>query len=139
MARIRTIRPEFWESEKVGRLSPLARLTFVGLISLADDEGRGRGSHSFLLGRLHPYGGVSLAEIGAAASEIDDAGLVQWYKTVDGCEFYTLPGFKDNQYIERPSKSKIPAPPTRKSSPKTPRTVGEGSPQEGKGREGKGI
>lgn len=40
MARIRTIKPEFWIDEKLAPLSPIERLTFLGLISMADDAGR---------------------------------------------------------------------------------------------------
>ena len=40
MARIRTIKPEFWADEKMSPLSPLDRLVFLGLVSLADDAGR---------------------------------------------------------------------------------------------------
>ncbi len=40
MARIRTIKPEFWGDEKLAPLSPITRLVFLGLISMADDKGR---------------------------------------------------------------------------------------------------
>lgn len=40
MARIRTIKPEFWCDEKLSPLSAIDRLTFLGLISMADDYGR---------------------------------------------------------------------------------------------------
>ena len=40
MPRIRTIKPEFWSDEKLAPLDPVDRLTFLGLISLADDFGR---------------------------------------------------------------------------------------------------
>jgi len=40
MARIRTIKPEFWQDEKLQPLTDTARLLFLGLISLADDTGR---------------------------------------------------------------------------------------------------
>lgn len=40
MPRIRTIKPEFWSDEKLSTLNVLDRLTFLGLISLADDFGR---------------------------------------------------------------------------------------------------
>jgi len=40
MARIRTIKPEFWTDEKLSQLSPIDRLVFIGLISMADDFGR---------------------------------------------------------------------------------------------------
>lgn len=40
MARIRTIKPEFWADEKLSHLSAVDRLVFLGLISMADDYGR---------------------------------------------------------------------------------------------------
>lgn len=40
MARIRTIKPEFWSDEKLGEASDVVRLTFLALISMADDYGR---------------------------------------------------------------------------------------------------
>ena len=46
MARIRTIKPEFQNSESIGRLSRDARLTFVLLWPHCDDEGRCRAAPS---------------------------------------------------------------------------------------------
>lgn len=40
MARIRTIKPEYWQDEKLSPCDPLTRLVFLGLVSLADDAGR---------------------------------------------------------------------------------------------------
>lgn len=40
MARIRTIKPEFWADEKLSHLGAMDRLVFLGLISMADDYGR---------------------------------------------------------------------------------------------------
>jgi hypothetical protein len=40
MPRIRTVKPEFWQDEKLAPLDPVTRLVFLGLISLADDAGR---------------------------------------------------------------------------------------------------
>jgi hypothetical protein len=40
MARIRTIKPEFFADEKLGPLDVLTRFVFLGLISMADDMGR---------------------------------------------------------------------------------------------------
>lgn len=39
MARIRTIKPEFWTDSKIVGLSPLARLMFIGCWNFADDYG----------------------------------------------------------------------------------------------------
>jgi hypothetical protein len=38
--RIRTIKPEFFQDEKLAPLDPTTRLVFLGLISMADDYGR---------------------------------------------------------------------------------------------------
>ena len=40
MARIRTIKPEFWQDEKLSPCPVIDRLVFLGLISMADDAGR---------------------------------------------------------------------------------------------------
>lgn len=42
MPRIRTIKPEFWQDEKISHMDALDRLVFLGLISMADDFGRVR-------------------------------------------------------------------------------------------------
>jgi hypothetical protein len=39
MARIRTIKPEFWIDEKIVDLSAFARLLFIGMWNFADDQG----------------------------------------------------------------------------------------------------
>jgi hypothetical protein len=39
MARIRTIKPEFWIDEQLTECSPWARLLFIGLWNFADDQG----------------------------------------------------------------------------------------------------
>lgn len=137
MARIRTIKPEFWESEKVGHLSPIARLLFIGLISLADDDGRGRGEHRFLKSRLLPYDHQNTTRrLGAYLQEISSVGLAHFYEGADGCAYYWIPGFRDNQKIDRPRNSKLPPPPdSTKDRRKV--TVGSGIKDQGsrKGKE----
>ena len=39
MARIRTVKPEFWTDEKVVECSIPARLLFIGLFNFANDMG----------------------------------------------------------------------------------------------------
>ncbi|WP_050996281.1 MULTISPECIES: hypothetical protein [Bradyrhizobium] len=55
MARIRTIKPEFPQSETIGKLSREARLLFIQLWTLADDEGRARAASRMLASLLYPY------------------------------------------------------------------------------------
>ena len=39
MARIRTVKPEFWTDRRVGECSPNARLLFIATWNFADDHG----------------------------------------------------------------------------------------------------
>lgn len=55
MARIRTTKPEFWDDECLGKMSILARLTFLALKDLADDEGRGLGDPDAIWAAAHKY------------------------------------------------------------------------------------
>ena len=51
MARIRTIKPEFPQSESMGRVSRDARLLFVQLWCICDDHGRTRAASRMLADR----------------------------------------------------------------------------------------
>lgn len=137
MARIRTVKPDFWEDEKLGRLSDLDRLNFLGLISLADDEGRGRGSAEWLCHRLHPYsvnGHIDLME--ASLKTLGAINVVRFYE-IDGQHFYQLRNFNRHQKINRPSPSKLPPLPESSRNPHGALT--EPSPTEGKGMERSGT
>jgi hypothetical protein len=143
MARIRTIKPEFFESQKLGSLTIMARLTFTGLISLADDEGRGRAGIMFLIGRIHPYAqDVTPANLQLALEELVGAGLVGLYQA-ENCDYYHLPGWLEHQRIEKPRPSTLPEPPVNDpggfpdSSPTPPRRVAVGMEGNGRGVEGK--
>ncbi|MFE1378139.1 hypothetical protein ACFW6S_04165 [Streptomyces sp. NPDC058740] len=52
MARIRTIKPETWESEDLASVPVTAVLTFIGLLTQADDAGRHRDLPAVIAGRL---------------------------------------------------------------------------------------
>ena len=117
MARIRTIKPDFWEDEKVGRLADHDRLTFIGLISLADDEGRGRGDSTWLHGRLHPYSSTTHVQATEdSLRALADKCLVRLY-SVNGESYYWIPNFKKHQRINRPTPSKLPPYPDNSTPP----------------------
>jgi hypothetical protein len=136
--RIRTIKPEIWESEKVGKLSLLSRLNFIGLISSADDYGRGRASPVFIKSHLHPYANdIDIEKIKLSLDELSSSGLVKFYQ-VNDCSYYELPGWKEHQVINRKSKSSPHPMPLTDDSLNTHVTLTEHSVMEGKGREGNG-
>jgi hypothetical protein len=116
--RIRTIKPEFWQSESVGRLSRDARLLFIALWSFADDSGRGRGAFPAISGQLFPFDEGALKSLPAWFAELEAEGMVRRYQ-IDGTWFFDIPKWLQHQKIEKASKSRLP--PFPESSPNTPR------------------
>lgn len=110
MARIRTLKPECWQDEKVGALSRSARLLWIGLITQADDSGRLRAAPALLKAHLMPYDAdATVEEIQEWLDEVERMGLVKCYR-VGGERFAYLPRWSNHQRINRPTHSTIPAP-----------------------------
>jgi hypothetical protein len=107
MARIRTIKPEFVESESIGKLSRDARLLFVLLWTLVDDAGRARASSRFLASRLYPYDDDAQKKIGGWLEELELGGHVRLYE-VDGDQYLDIPKWLKHQKIDHPSLSRLP-------------------------------
>jgi len=108
MARKRMIDPNIWQSEDFSKLSTLGKLVFIGLFSLADDEGRGRCNPIYLKSTLFPYEeGIRSADIDKTLSEISSNMSVIFY-SCDGSNYYSLYNWSTWQKIDRPSQSKIP-------------------------------
>lgn len=104
MARIRTVKPEFFTSEDICALSPLARLLYIGTWLEADREGRLTWKPNTLKTRYLPNDAV---DIQVLCTELIDHGLVVLY----GYGFAYIPTFLEHQVINpRESKSKIPEP-----------------------------
>jgi hypothetical protein len=108
VARIRTIKPEFPQSESMGRVSRDARLTFIQLWTLADDEGRLRGNSRMLASLLFPYDDDAKDLIDRWLVELEVEQCLARYK-VGGDSYIQLTNWLIHQKIDKPSKSKIPA------------------------------
>lgn len=108
--RIRSIKPEFWQSESVGRLTRDARLVFVGLWSLADDHGRFRADPRFIAGQLFPYDDDGAKVVSRALASLREEGCVVLYES-EASHYGAIPGWSRHQKIDRPSKSRLPEPP----------------------------
>lgn len=102
------IDPSIWQSEDFGKLSTLAKLVFIGLFSLADDEGKGRCNPVYLKSTLFPYEeGIRSADIDKTLSEISSNMSVVLY-SCNGSNYYSLYNWNTWQKIDKPSESKIP-------------------------------
>lgn len=108
--RIRTIKPEMPQDERVGgRLSVSGELLFVRLISYADDEGRFRASAGGILGFAFPHReDVTPARVKRLLRDIEKQGLVRLYEH-DGMAYGVVVNFRRHQHITRPTPSALPA------------------------------
>lgn len=137
MARIRTIKPEFFTSEDIVSLTPLARLFYVALWCEADREGRLSWKTRTLKMRYLPGDDCSVDEL---ARELIDSGMVIVYE-VGGEKYAEIPGFVRHQVINnRESESVIPPRGDDASGTRQARVKAEGKEgKEGKGKEGNGA
>lgn len=133
MARIRTIKPEFFTSSDIVGLTPLSRLFYVSLWCEADREGRLKWDERTLKMRYLPADDCDVSEI---AGELVDSGLVVIYE-VEGKLYAEIPTFKQHQVINnRESESVLPS----RVKDASARVKAEGKEgREGKGKEGKEI
>ncbi|MDN7489490.1 hypothetical protein QZM35_17420 [Burkholderia sp. AU45274] len=77
MARIRTIKPEFFTSEDIVALSPFARLLYIALWCEADREGRFAWKPATFKMRYLPADDVNILDL---CQELLDRGLVVTYR-----------------------------------------------------------
>jgi hypothetical protein len=126
MARIRTIKPEFPQSESMGRVSRDARLTFILLWTLADDAGRLRGNSRMLASLLFPYDDDARAHIDTWLQELERERCITRY-AIGSDAYLEVSEWRKHQKIDKPSASRLPSPqeasapaPTHVANPREP-------------------
>lgn len=113
--RIRTIKPEFFDSPHTAKASAVVRLAYIGLWCWADDTGRGTCNPKELEGFIFPND--DLAELshgeftGFSGILPELAGVfgVVFYE-VDGRRFFEIPTWSRHQRVYGGKTSKYPAP-----------------------------
>lgn len=109
MARKRMLDPNIWDSADFANLSVLSKLIFIGMISNADDEGRGRANTSYLKSKIFPYDmQMQLSDIEKSLDEIAAHVSILFY-TYRSCEYYSLVHWKKWQRVDKPQPSRIAA------------------------------
>lgn len=108
MARIRTIKPEFWTNERVMECSANARLLFIGMWNFADDLGRLALAPKTIKAQIFPSDDISFDNIRGMIDDLSKNGLLLIYE-VDGKEYLQIVGWQ-HQRIDKPQPGKCPAP-----------------------------
>jgi hypothetical protein len=109
MARIRTIKPSFWGDADVCRLSIEARLLMVGLISMADDQGRFLGSTNAISGYVFPNDDIPPTKVRKWLTELEHSKRVHFY-SIDGIAYGCFLNWSKHQRISHPQPSPLPPP-----------------------------
>lgn len=118
MARIRSVKPEYWSDYRLAKELPRdVRLFYIALWNEADDEGRFQAHPRRVLGACFPYDDdLSAEDIEQWMILLSDTGRLVLY-TVDGEPYGQLTKFGPHQRINRPTPSRLPAPPEPSPDP----------------------
>jgi len=110
MARIRTIKPEFWKSEAIARHTFFDRLVFIGLWTYVDDNGVGLDNPKLITAELfaleEDYAQVS-RDLRESLASLAEAGRIRRY-TVEGKAYLSIVHWSEHQKIDRPGKARYP-------------------------------
>lgn len=107
MARARNIKPSFFQNESLGELSPIERLAFIGLWTLADYKGCLEYRAKRIKVQILPYDNCDIEEI---MNNLDKSGLIQIY-SVAGQKYLKILNFIKHQNPHKNEKeagSQIP-------------------------------
>lgn len=110
MARIRTIKPEFWEDEKLAKLPVYARLLFIGTWNFADDNGALLANPVLMKSHIFPYEDIGISTISEWIDMLVGNGMLI-RTTYNGKDYLVIRKFLIHQKINRKSiRINIPLP-----------------------------
>jgi hypothetical protein len=124
MARTRTIKPGIAHAPSMRRVGRDARLLFILLWTVADDEGRLRGSIPGLADQLFPADGDAPMFLAAWLDALEGEGCIERY-VVDDVEYLRIVNWHEYQSICHPTPSSLPPSPNER--PRDSRKIRERS------------
>lgn len=114
MARMRSLKPEFFADEELGTLTTRdERLLYAGLWGLADEFSRLRGNPVYIRGQIFPYDeDLTDADVDAMLSTLEKLGKLVRYK-VGASNYIYLKNLAKHQRLDSDKvPSRLPAPPS---------------------------
>lgn len=134
MARIRSVKPDFWTDAAVMRCKPLTRLLFLGMFNFADDYGRLPCVDATIKAQILPGEAVDIQTVKDMLAELSGNGMILLY-SANGREYLEIVGWDDpscswSQKIDKRQQAKHPSPaqdvpPTSSENPRTSPTPTE--------------
>lgn len=108
MARIRTIKPEFFADEKISKLRRDVRLLFIGLWVFSDDYGTVRSNPVWIKSNVFPYDEeLRTNDVKTWLDALVKARMLEPFE-YNGEGFYNIRTFGSHQRVEKPSRPIIP-------------------------------
>lgn len=118
----RIIKESLCASEKIASLSDFEFRLWIGLITQADDAGRGDARPAIIRGRVFPFRDrLSIKDIDVALQALAAKGCVSLY-IVDGRPYFWFPGWVKHQRV-RDCKPKYPEPPKTEGNNSMPQVA----------------
>jgi hypothetical protein len=105
MARIRTIKPEFWQNEQLAGISFHARLLAIALLNHADDKGLFLANPQLVRAACFPFEEDSKNVLGSL-QELSRIGYIE-VRDCSGKQVGRICKFLEHQRIDKPQKSKL--------------------------------
>lgn len=109
MARRRMIDPHFWRSLSVSRLNYFERVMLIGMISNADDYGKGYADAAAVRSDIFYFEDIPSRKIETALKHIRDNISVTFY-VIDKIRYYRFDNWTRFQKLDHPTPSQIPEP-----------------------------
>lgn len=108
--RIRTIKPEWLEDERLAALSSDARVLSIGLLLLADDYGCGRANHITVGAAVFAFSKDAAGSARRALLELEGIGFLVLYKD-SGQSYFAIRNWAKHQKVNHVGKRRVPEPP----------------------------
>lgn len=106
MARIRTIKPEFWRDESLSLVSAEAALLAIGLLNHADDDGYFNANPKLIEADVFPLRELSHTTT-VLLQELHSIGYIELFRGTDGKKYGHIVNFAKHQVINKKNDSKI--------------------------------
>jgi hypothetical protein len=106
MARIRTVKPEFWRHPVYARLPDDFQLLALSLLTMADDEGYFRAEPALIRGDVQPFR-EDLGRISGGLQELSNQGWIEVKKHPKQGNIGRILNFEKHQRVHHPTPSKL--------------------------------
>lgn len=108
MPRIRSIKPDFYDDERLGALPVPVRFLFIGLWVFADDDGVVKANLKWLKSKIFPYDDdMRIGTLEQQLLALSKSRMLVPF-TYNGENYYVIRNFKKHQRIDKPYPSAVP-------------------------------